>query len=159
MTDAITANASKPLQLTVNPLPESSSKSAVQPQSFFSADGPNFKDVLDFINPLQHIPIVSSIYRSVTGDVPSTGAKIAGDTLFGGVIGLVGSVFDSIIQQQTGKDIAGNVLAAIRGDDVPAMHPSGVTATSKMASDAPPDNMIGNRRYAYNAYVNAGSLA
>jgi len=47
----------------------------------------SFWDVLDVINPLQHIPILSSIYREVTGDTMSAVANIAGGTLFGGPIG------------------------------------------------------------------------
>ena len=36
--------------------------------SAFGDDGFGFDDVLDAINPLQHIPIVSTIYRAITGD-------------------------------------------------------------------------------------------
>ncbi|MDP6473864.1 MAG: hypothetical protein QF894_03030 [Alphaproteobacteria bacterium] len=35
---------------------------------FFGADGFGFDDFLDLINPLQHIPIISTIYREITGD-------------------------------------------------------------------------------------------
>ena len=34
------------------------------------ASGFSFHDVLDAINPLQHIPLVGSIYRAVTHDEP-----------------------------------------------------------------------------------------
>ncbi|HEY4164992.1 MAG TPA: hypothetical protein VGM59_18140, partial [Dongiaceae bacterium] len=38
-------------------------------QLFFGADGKfGWDDFLDVINPLQHIPIVSQIYRAITGD-------------------------------------------------------------------------------------------
>jgi len=45
------------------------------------------KAAVDVINPLQHIPLVSTIYRSVSGDEINTPAKIAGDTVYGGIIG------------------------------------------------------------------------
>ena len=45
---------------------------------FFGADGLTFGDVLDVINPLQHIPVVSTIYRAITGDEISPGARVAG---------------------------------------------------------------------------------
>ena len=35
---------------------------------FFGKDGFTFLDFLDVINPLQHIPIISSVYRSITND-------------------------------------------------------------------------------------------
>lgn len=47
----------------------------------------SFWDVLDVINPLQHIPILSTLYRESTGDTISAAANIAGGTLFGGPIG------------------------------------------------------------------------
>ena len=53
----------------------------------FGADGLNFRDVLDLINPLQHIPIVGNIYRNLTGDIAAPGIRIAGGALFGGPIG------------------------------------------------------------------------
>ncbi|MBT5013959.1 MAG: hypothetical protein HON02_05865, partial [Rhodospirillaceae bacterium] len=34
----------------------------------FGADGFTFLDFLDIINPLQHIPVVGSLYRDMTGD-------------------------------------------------------------------------------------------
>ena len=34
----------------------------------FGNDGFTFSDLMDIINPLQHIPVVSSIYRSLSGD-------------------------------------------------------------------------------------------
>lgn len=50
---------------------------------FFGKDGLTFGDLLDVINPLQHIPMVSSIYRAVTGDEISPGARVAGGALYG----------------------------------------------------------------------------
>ena len=38
-------------------------------------DSPSFKDVLDTINPLQHIPIINTIYRELTGDQPGAVGK------------------------------------------------------------------------------------
>ena len=42
----------------------------------------SFGDFLDIINPLQHIPIISSFYREITGDEISPHARVIGDTLF-----------------------------------------------------------------------------
>jgi hypothetical protein len=146
-----------PLQVTIHPLPKDDDKTAKTADNQFwnSGGAPSFKDVLDTINPLQHIPIVSSIYQSLTGDVPSAGAKITGGALFGGPIGLVASIFDSIVQSTTGTDIAGNMLAAVQGKDVPALHTQGATDT---ASNAAPDHLGANQRAAYNAYVQTQGL-
>ena len=84
---------------------------------FSSSDGPSFKDVLDTINPLQHIPIVSSIYQSLTGDVASPASQLAGGTLLGGPLGFVSSLFNVIFEQQTGHTVSGALYAAVTGDD------------------------------------------
>ncbi|MDE2135219.1 MAG: hypothetical protein KGM97_05460 [Alphaproteobacteria bacterium] len=76
-----------------------------------------FADFLDIINPLQHIPVVSTIYRAITGDRPGTPEKIAGDTLYGGVIGLVASLADTAFKEITGKDVGDTVLAFLSGND------------------------------------------
>src|SRR3546814_6236130 len=49
-----------------------------------SAGDLTFGDFLDIINPLQHIPLVSTLYRAITGDEISPHARILGATLFGG---------------------------------------------------------------------------
>ena len=73
-------------------------------------EGFSFHDLLDIVNPLQHIPIVSTIYRAITGDQIKTFPKIAGDTLFGGVTGFLSSVADTIFEKITGKNSATRCL-------------------------------------------------
>lgn len=51
----------------------------------------SFGDILDVINPLQHIPILNNIYRELTGDTIKGPAKIAGGGLYGGPIGAMAS--------------------------------------------------------------------
>lgn len=76
-------------------------------------DSLSFGDVLDIVNPLQHFPIVGTLYRAVTGDTIKTLPKIAGDALFGGIPGLASSVADSIFQKITGKNVGDTVLAFV----------------------------------------------
>lgn len=52
-----------------------------------------FKDILDIVNPLHHIPVIGHFYRKITGDTIHPAIKIAGGTLFGGPIGAVFSTF------------------------------------------------------------------
>jgi hypothetical protein len=70
-----------------------------------------FADILDIINPLQHIPVVSTFYRRLTGDQMSPTAEIAGGALFGGLVGAVTSIADVIWTQATGKDFGNSVMA------------------------------------------------
>ncbi|ADZ72270.1 hypothetical protein [Polymorphum gilvum] len=46
-----------------------------------------FADLVDLVNPLQHIPIVSDIYRAVTGDRIADGPRYAGNALYGMALG------------------------------------------------------------------------
>ena len=146
MTDAV----SGPLKLTINPLPQQAETVA---DTFWSGEAPSFLDFLDIINPLQHTPIVSSIYQAMTGDTISTAARLAGGALFGGPIGFIASLFDTIVTQESGKDVAGNVMAMLDGDF--SSLPSAVEAADA-ASVA--DSMGPHRHAANSAYLKAASL-
>jgi len=80
----------------------------------------SFNDLIDTINPLQHIPVVSTIYRDLTGDKISNQARIAGGALYGGVIGLAVSMLNSAVDMATGEDIGGHVMATLFGSDTPS---------------------------------------
>src|SRR5277367_245238 len=74
----------------------------------------SFSDLLDTINPLQHIPVLSSIYREITGDKINPVARVTGDLLYGGLLGGatfmasgIGAIGDAVMEQQNGKDSTG----------------------------------------------------
>lgn len=121
------------------------------------ADAPNFSfgDFLDMVNPLQHIPLVSSVYRAVTGDTINPVSRVAGDILYGGALGAlsavaggVSAIGDAVSESQTGKDTTGVVLASLFGDDkaeattqiasADAAAKDPVTATALTAQSAAP---------------------
>lgn len=81
----------------------------------FGKDGFTFGDFIDIINPLQHIPIVSTVYRQLTGDDLDPGSRIGGGALFGGPIGLVASLVNVLVDETTGKDVGEQVLALFDG--------------------------------------------
>ena len=60
-----------------------------------------FSDLVDLINPLQHIPGVSQVYRALTGDTIKPAVKVMGGLVFGGPAGLMlgagGAVVDSML--------------------------------------------------------------
>ncbi len=89
---------------------------ARQSEAFFGDDGFGFDDFLDLVNPLQHIPIVSSIYRELTGDTISEGARIFGGALYGGPIGLASAIGNSAVKQATSKDVGELALSAFARD-------------------------------------------
>jgi hypothetical protein len=85
--------------------------------SFWGNDGFGFDDLIDIVNPLQHIPVVSSIYRELTGDEISDGARIAGGAILGGIGGAMVSIANTVIEGETGKDIGENILALFESDE------------------------------------------
>lgn len=103
----------------VNDLPprparaEGDAASARPGKPLFGDDGFTFSDFLDIINPLQHIPIVNTVYRAITGDRIDPGSRIAGGGLFGGPIGLVASLVSGMVEESTGKDPGEHALAAL----------------------------------------------
>lgn len=108
--------------------PEQSFENALALQS--SADDPfvktgpeefGFGDLLDMVNPLQHIPVVNSLYREITGDQIKPAAKIVGGGLFGGPAGAASGLINTIVEKETGKDIAGNALNMVLRGETPKL--------------------------------------
>ncbi len=74
-------------------------------------EGITFGDVLDIINPLQHIPIVSAIYRMATEDDIGVGSRILGGALFGGPLGLLIAGLTAIFEEISGGSIEEHVAS------------------------------------------------
>ncbi len=112
------------LELTINPL--SSTKSLPEARQVTAPNIINdnflsFGSLIDVINPLQQLPVVGDIYRAMTGDTISSGARILGGTLFGGPVGFLLALANEVVQSATGSDISGNMLTAMT---TPAKHAS-----------------------------------
>lgn len=84
-------------------LAEASLQSSVNSSKSEVSDEPSFGflDLIDIINPLQHIPIVSQLYQSATGDTMGLVAQIVGGALFGGPVG--GAVSAAMVAYEYAK--------------------------------------------------------
>ncbi|MBK3773589.1 hypothetical protein GAY31_05240 [Azospirillum brasilense] len=89
----------------------------------------DFGDLLDAVNPLQHLPGVSQIYRHAAGDGIGLPARLAGGFLFGGPVGLLGSAAMAAFEAVTGDDPLGHLVTLAEG---------GAEETKTSAKDAPP---------------------
>jgi hypothetical protein len=98
----------------------------------------DFWDFVDIVNPLQHIPVVSTIYREMTGDTIKGVSRVLGGGLFGGVIGLVAGIGSAIIAETSGKDPGEHVMAMFTGssDEKPAETTAIAQATPASAAPA-----------------------
>ncbi len=65
---------------------------SANPDSQHVSAGLGFGDLVDLVNPLQHIPVVGHLYRHFSGDSIQPVIKIAGGALFGGPLGAAISV-------------------------------------------------------------------
>ena len=116
---------------------------------FWSTDeGPTFAEFLDIINPLQHIPVVSSLYRAISGDEIGPGPRVAGGMLFGGPVGALVAGVTALFEEASGGDIGEHIADFIDdfigggdgggGDDAPnvAAAPAHIPAGPQAAIQA-----------------------
>ena len=87
-------------------------KMHIDPPQEFTLD-----DFIDIINPLQHLPIVSILYREITGDEIKPAMRILGDIGYGGPIGFMSSCAQVLFEAIFGDDMAGTAISMITGDD------------------------------------------
>jgi len=123
--------APKPMAETIQSQPLKADTAT--PSGLWEDKSFSFWDILDAINPLQHIPIISTIYRKITGDEMGYAARIAGDTLYGGLFGslissLVSAVANVFVDSTTGKDIGEHMMASITPKAAPETNSSAMLA-------------------------------
>ena len=76
----------------------------------------SFGDFLDMINPLQHIPVVGTIYRAVTGDTIKPASQVIGGIAFGGPIGGAAAIVNAVITHANGRSLEDAMLANLGVD-------------------------------------------
>jgi hypothetical protein len=59
----------------------------------------SFADFLSGLNPLQHLPVVGTIYRAITGDVPPAAMRVAGAFLLGGPVGAIATAVGTAAEE------------------------------------------------------------
>ena len=98
----------QPAQDPATDLKVADAKAAPEEEDFFA-------HLWDVVNPLQHLPVIGTIYRAATGDRLDPVEKIAGGTLYGGLWGAVSSVASVAFEAITGKSVEDTVLALFDG--------------------------------------------
>lgn len=101
--------------------------------TLFGDDGFSFADLIDVVNPLQHIPFVSTYYREMSGDEIAAAPRVMGSTLFFGPIGLAGALANVFVESSTGKDIGEHMASWVSPDEA-EQAPDRATGTALAAS-------------------------
>lgn len=132
--------------------------------SFVSDGASFFENLLDIINPLQHIPVVSSIYRAITGDEIATPARLIGGALFGGPVGFASAAANLMFEEASGDDLAGHALALVSDIDgapelADAQAPAAAETPPAPQSAAPVATAAGNAEIIWNGPRVLPSLA
>jgi hypothetical protein len=100
------------------------------------SNGFGFGDFIDIINPLQHIPIVATVYRNFSGDHIGAAPRVIGGALWGRIGGFVAGLANAVVEWWSGKDIGDHIYAALFG--APNKEPSAsVVAQNKFPLGGP----------------------
>ena len=75
----------------------------------------SFGDLVDILNPLQHLPVVATIYRNMTGDKIGFVPRIIGGALWGRIGGFVSAVINGVVEFVTGRDVGDHIFDAVFG--------------------------------------------
>lgn len=111
--------------------------------NFWGEDGFTFGDLIDLVNPLQHIPVVSTIYRELTGDTIAPGPRLIGGGVLGGVFGFAASAAEVAFEQGSGQTLGSQVAALFSGETPEgAAKPSTQTVEKVAAPSSEPVHML-----------------
>ena len=95
------------------PMAQTPSTNVAKDFSLWQDSAFGFGDLIDIVNPLQHVPIVATIYRNLTGDQIGMAPRMIGGALWGRIGGFISGVVNSVVEFFTGKDIGDHIYAKI----------------------------------------------
>ncbi len=93
-----------------------------------------FGDLLDAVNPLQHLPVISTIYRGLTGDTINPGARTVGGLIYGGPAGALLAGASAGVEEMLAK---GPATGGVSTTALAEAGPSPAPATATRATTTP----------------------
>jgi len=102
----------------------------------------SFHNLLSIINPLEHLPVIGTLYRAITGTHIGVPERIAGDALYGGLWGAISGAADAVFEAVTGKDFGSTVLALFTGHHHDKAVASNKAVAPAQSSDVRPADMM-----------------
>jgi hypothetical protein len=120
-----------------------------------------FDDLIDVINPLHHLPVISTIYRAITGDQISVHARGMGGGLCGGPIGLLTAGATMAVEEASDMSASNTLASLFSGEDDGAELAAAPQARGLVASDklmAAPREAVPQAAASLNSAVAQASL-
>lgn len=96
------------------------------------ANAPGLGEFLQALNPLQHLPLIGTAYRALTGATIEPAARVVGGLIFGGPLGMIGSLINAFVEEDSGADVTGHFMAMVGAGKEP-----GVAAPAAPPMQAP----------------------
>jgi len=124
-------------EIAAEPAPAQAPEQSEKTFSLWEKASFSFEDVLDIFNPLQHIPIVATLYRNMSGDQIGMAPRVIGGALWGRIGGFVSGVINAVVSWFTGKDIGDHVYAALFGKPVESAGGVAVASAPPVPAAAP----------------------
>ncbi|MGE4260877.1 hypothetical protein [Shewanella sp.] len=85
-------------------------------QPFTNGQQFSFGDILDVVNPLQHIPLINYYYRDLTGDEIGFVPQVVGSSIYGGALGAVSSLAEIGVSSLLGESPVKYALNTVTGN-------------------------------------------
>ncbi len=98
-------------------------------------DGFGFFDLIDIVNPLQHIPLLNIVYQKITGDDIKPISRIIGGAVFGGAMGAASGLIATAIEDGTGKTPLDNAISLISNKDINNKDSNDIKAYNELAPE------------------------
>jgi hypothetical protein len=114
MATAAPQTAPQTIQPHLDPFTDAPYEATADPGEFFNT-------LLDIINPLQHIPVTSKLYREFTGDEIAPATQLIGGAVFGGPIGFASASANVLLEQPSEDDLIGHAVALFSDDANPTL--------------------------------------
>ena len=98
-------------------------------------------EIRDVLNPLQHLPVLSGLYRALSKDQISPTANLLGGLVYGGPIGAAVAMVQNLANRIAGKDLMASAWQRVVGKPAPSASPrpdNAIASTPGHAPLAPP---------------------
>lgn len=116
----------------------------------FGSNGLEASDGFDVVNILNHLPVVSEVYKNVSGHDVSAVSKLAGGFLYGGTTGLAFSALDLTTKSLFDNSISGLIAnfdySSLLPDSVDQTTAQAVQGAGKQLLDAQLQQLLPNQK-------------